>query len=166
MEPVPSESKSESDIPLIDLAMGGSFTDEQPPKRTRRTSRSSGPTTAQGSPKKRSPLPPWRDGVISEWATNLYRMGGEVIEQFDEPYGQILQNIAVPAGQAWENLARDSPQLRRFFHWMMTTGKLSELVFAHTPLFMYMLHRYGPARDRMEDFAEKFANEMEKQSAA
>lgn len=156
-----SESKSESDIPLIDLARG-TFSDETPPKRTRRTS-----ANASGAPgpKKRTPLPPWRDGVISEWATNLYEMAGKAIVVFDEPYGNILQTIAVPAGQAWENLARDSPQLRRMFHWAMTTGKLSELIFAHSPLLMYMLHRYGPARDRMDDFAEKFADEMERQAS-
>jgi hypothetical protein len=157
-EQVRSVASSEDDIPLIDLEKG-KFIGGEPKRRGRPPGSQS--TTA----KKRAPLPPWRDGVISAWAENFYTMAGQAIESFDEDYGKILQAIAAPAGQAWEDLARDTPQLRRFFAWIMTTGKLTGLVMAHSPLFMYALHRYGPARDRMEEFAEKFAEEMDKQAA-
>ena len=152
-------ANSEDDIPLIDLEKGKFIAGDGPRKRGRP------PGSANTGPKKRAPLPPWRDGVIASWVQNFYETAGKAIENFDEPYGVIIQNIAPAAAQAWENLARDNPQLRRFFAWIMTTGKLTELVFAHSPLFLYVLHRYGPARERMDEFSEKFAEEMDKQVA-
>ena len=154
-------ASSEDDVPLIDLEKGKFVGADTGRKRRGRP-----PGSTSTTPKKRAPLPPWRDGVIAEWVSNFYTIAGKAIENFDEPYGVIIQNIAAPAGQAWENLARDSPQLRRFFAWIMTTGKLTELIMAHSPLIMYVLHRYGPARDRMDEFAERFQDEMEKAEAA
>jgi hypothetical protein len=153
---------ADADTPLIDLANKGTFTpNDGPDKQPKR-----GPGRPRGSlntkaPKKQTPLPPWKDGVISSWAENLYTTAGRMVMAFDANYGTVLQGIATPAGQAWENLAKDSPQLRRIIHSLMTTTKLSELVMAHVPLIILVLHKHGPVKEQFDKMAEKLAEEME-----
>jgi hypothetical protein len=155
------------DTPIIDLANSGSpVNNDGPDKAPKR-----GPGRPRGSvsarpPKRQTPLPPWKDGVISSWAENLYTTAGRMVAAFDPNYGTVLQGIAAPAGQAWENLAKDSPQLRRIFHGLMTTTKMSELIMAHVPLFILILHKHGPVKSAMEGFADKFAGEMAEQMVA
>jgi hypothetical protein len=155
-----------ADTPIIDLSKGTftpNDTSDKPPKR--------GPGRPKGSlssrsPKRQTPLPPWKDGVISSWAENLYKTTGRLVAAFDPNYGTVLQGIAQPAGQAWENLAKDSPPMRRLFHTLMTTTKLSELIMAHLPLFILVLHQHGPIKNSFDGIAEKFAGEMAEQMAA
>lgn len=144
------------ETPLIDLTKGTFTTNDSdaPPRRTRNTK----PTSS--APKKRAPLPAWKDGVISSWATNLYITAGKMVAAYDENYGTVLQGIAVPAGQAWENLAKDSPGLRRVFHSLMTTTKMSELVMAHVPLIILVMHRHGPVKQKIDELSEQLAEEM------
>lgn len=144
-----------SETSLIDLAKAGTFEPPgiDPDVKPNRARKSAPP------PKKRPALPPWKDGVISHWATNLYQTAGQMVVPFEPNYGAILQGISEPAGQAWENLARDSPGLRRVFHSLMTTTKMSELIMAHMPLIILVLHKHGPVQEQMSRFAEKLSEE-------
>lgn len=103
------------------------------------------------SPKKQKPLPPWKDGVIAAWATNVYDVSGKMIEPFDPEYGMALQSIAVSAGNAWEGVAKTSPGLRRVIHQLMTTTKMSELIIAHVPLVIVVMHKHGPMRHMFDE---------------
>ncbi len=143
------------ETPLIDLTKGTFTTNDTdaPPRRTR-NARTTSP------PKKRAPLPAWKDGVISAWATNLYTTAGKMVAAYDENYGVVLQGIAVPAGQAWENLAKDSPTLRRIIHSLMTTTKTSELIMAHMPLIILVMHKHGPVKQKIDELSDQLAEEM------
>jgi hypothetical protein len=157
-------TSSLTDTPIVDLASAGGpvSNDEKdkPPKRGVGRPKGSLSGARTTGPKKQTPLPPWKDGVIASWATNLYTTAGRMVAAFDPNYGTVLQGIAEPAGQAWENLAKNSPQMRRVFHHLMTTTKLSELIMAHIPLFILVLHKHGPVKNQFEKFADKFAGEM------
>lgn len=143
------------ETPLIDLAKG-TFT----PNDTDTAPRRSRPTKTSSAPKKRAPLPAWKDGVISDWATNLYITAGKMVAAYDENYGTVLQGIAVSAGHAWENLAKDSPSLRRIIHSLMTTTKTSELIMAHVPLIILVMHKHGPVKAKIDELNEQLAEEM------
>lgn len=118
------------------------------------------PRQPNSGAKKQKPLPPWKDGVISAWATNLYDVAGKMLEAFDADYGQALQMIAIPAGAAWEGVAKTSPGLRRIIHQLMQTTKLSELVMAHIPLIIVVMHKHGPMREMFTDVENELIDQM------
>lgn len=128
--------------------------DEATSEARKRAPRSSTP------PKKQKPLPPWKDGVISAWAENLYTVAGQMIEAFDSDYGQALQSIATSAGAAWEGVAKTSPGLRRIIHNLMQTTKLSELIMAHVPLIIVVMHKHGPMRQMFTEVENELIDQM------
>lgn len=107
------------------------------------------------TPKKKPPLPPWREGVISEFVSKAYELSATMTEPYEPAIAGVLHSIAGPAGSAWENCARDSPALRRFFHALMTTSKFSELAMVHLPLFIILMHRFGPLRQATDEMADE-----------
>lgn len=112
------------------------------------------PRGTSAPPKKKPPLPPWRDGVISAFVENAYEIAGNLLESYEPAISAALKAIAPSAGTAWENCARDSPALRRWFHMLMTTSKFSELMMVHLPLGIVLMHRFGPLRQATDDLAE------------
>lgn len=117
------------------------------------------PRTPPKAAPKKTPLPAWKDGVISAFMTNMYTTAGKLIEPYNEPYGFAFQAIAETAGDAWEDCAKDSPALRRFIHNLMTTSKMSKLLMAHMPLFIVAMHQHGPLRQVTEDVADRYARD-------
>src|SRR3972149_250704 len=92
------------DTPIVDLATaGGPVTNDEkdkPPKRGVGRPKGSFAGTRNSGPKKQTPLPAWKDGVIAGWAENLYSTAGRMVAAFDPNYGRVIQGIAAPAGQA------------------------------------------------------------------
>lgn len=144
----------DDDIPLADLKVTTINQEDFDPKKPNKPGRPSAP------PKRKMPLPPWKDGVISSFMTNLYEQLGALIEPYDAPFGYTFKAIAVNAGEAWEACAKDSPAIRRWIHQLMSASKLSKLALAHAPLALLAVHRFGPLRQQTDDIAEEFAERM------
>jgi hypothetical protein len=154
----------DDDIPLADLKVTTIEQDRFNPKKPNTPS-----NAGRTPPKKKLPLPTWKDGVIRDFMTNMYEQLGELIKPYDEPFGYVFLAIAENCGQAWEDCARDSPTIRRWLHQMMSASKLSKLAFAHAPLALLTIHRFGPMRqvtdDMAEEMAERLANERSNTAA-
>lgn len=146
--------------PLADLKVQTITQDEFDGKKAKPASK---PSAA--APRK-APLPPWKDGVISSFMTNLYDTAGDLLMPFNEPYGQVFKAIAENCGEAWEACAKDSPWLRRWIYSLMQASKLSKLMLAHMPLMIVALHQHGPLRQATDEFAEQFANGFADPAAA
>jgi hypothetical protein len=145
----------QDDIPLADLKVQTISQDDFDPKRPDRPK-----GRASAPPKKRLPLPPWKDGVISSFMTGLYETLGDLIEPYDAPYGYCFKAIAENCGEAWESCAKDSPTIRRWIHQLMSASKLSKLALAHAPLALLTVHRFGPLRTVTDEMAESMAERM------
>jgi hypothetical protein len=141
-----------TETPLADLKVTTITQDEFDGKKAKPASKPS------ASAPRKTPLPPWKDGVIRDFMTNLYDSAGDLIMPFNEPYGSVLKAIAENCGQAWEDAAKDTPWLRRWIYSLMQASKLSKLMFAHMPLMIVALHQHGPLRQATDDLAEQFAN--------
>lgn len=111
----------------------------------------------------RTPLPRWKDGAISEFATKIYTVGGATLaaskNERAQDYGTAFMGIAEPAGIAWEKIAKRNEIVRRFFDKLMTGGDVTELIFAHAPLFVMMFSDMGILR--FNGLKEEFETEMD-----
>lgn len=145
---------SDEDIPLADLKVTTITQDQFDPKRPTKNAKAATP------PRKRLPLPAWKDGVIRDFMTSMYEQLGELVKPFDEPFGYTFIAMAPNCGQAWEECAKDSPSIRRWIHQFMSASKLSKLALAHAPLGLLIFHRFGPLRQATDDIAEEFAERM------
>lgn len=145
------------DIPLADLKVQTITQDEFNPSKPDKPSKPSG---SRSAPKKRLPLPAWKDGVIRDFMTRMYEQLGDLIEPYDTPYGYTFKAIAENCGIAWEECAKDSVVIRRWIHQLMSASKLSKLALAHAPLALLTIHRFGPMRQATDDIAEEFAERM------
>ena len=146
-----------TDTPLADLKVQTISQDEYDKSKKRPPPKNSAP--------KKSPLPPWKDGVIAAFMTNLYETAGDLLlavspdpEAPSVAYGTVFKAIAENCGRAWEEVAKDSPYLRRWIYSMMQASKLSKLMMAHMPLMIVALHQHGPLRQATNDIAEDIAN--------
>jgi hypothetical protein len=141
-----------TETPLADLKVTTISQDEFDGKKAKPASKPS------ASAPRKTPLPPWKDGVIRDFMTGLYDSAGDLIMPFNEPYGHVFKAIAENCGQAWEDAAKDTPWLRRWIYSLMQASKLSKLLMAHMPLMIVALHQHGPLRQATDDLAEQFAN--------
>lgn len=115
---------------------------------------------------RKTPLPPWKEGVIRDFMTGLYESAGDLLMPFQPAYGAVFKAIAENCGQAWEDAAKDTPWLRRWIYSLMQASKLSKLLMAHMPLMIVALHQHGPLRQATDDLAEQFANGFSDPAAA
>ena len=127
------------------------------------------PKNSRGqSASKKSPLPPWKAGAISAWVQQLYVTAGTFLKVNSDPevaaIGDGLVNIAEPAGKAWESLAKRHEWLRRMFDKLMTTSEIGEIFWIHVPVFIPVLSKYGPFRQKIADFTSEFEAEMSSQT--
>jgi hypothetical protein len=113
-------------------------------------------SAATSSAKRKTPLPAWKDGVISSFMEGIYTTCGDLIEPYDEPWGITFKASAAQCGEAWEAVAKDNTTVRRWIHGLMTTSKLSQLFMAHLPFLLMGYHRYGPLREKRDDIAAEF----------
>lgn len=144
---------SETDVPLADLPVKTITEDEYKGSRSSTANKSK---RATAGPPRKTPLPPWKDGVISSFMTGIYDMAGDLLLPYSEPYGYAFKAIAENCGQAWEDCAKDNPWLRRFIHNLMNASKLSKLAAAHMPLAIVALHQHGPLRQMTDDVADEY----------
>ena len=123
------------------------------------------PRRVKSTPPKKSPLPPFRAGVISKFMKQVYEAGGGALINFGhEDYGQSIIDIAEPAGIVWEKLAKRHEWLRRFFDRIMTTSEFSELFWIHFPILMLVMKDTGLLRPMTASVTEEFAEEMAKEA--
>lgn len=151
-----------TETPLADLKVTTISQEEFDGKKAKPASA----TKPSRSAPRKTPLPPWKDGVISAFMTNLYDSAGDLLMPFNEPYGTVFKAIAENCGNAWEKAAKDSIWVRRWIHSLMQASVFSQLAFAHMPLAIVALHQHGPLRQATDDLAEQFANGFPQDSAA
>lgn len=149
-----------TEVPLADLKVTTITQEEFDGKKQK-----PGPKPSSSAPK-RTPLPPWRDGVISTFMTSLYDSAGDLLMPFQPAYGAVFKAIAENCGNAWEKAAKDSIWVRRWIHSLMQASVFSQLAFAHMPLAIVALHQHGPLRQATDDLAEQFANGFTDPAAA
>ena len=150
-----------TETPLADLKVTTISQEEFDGKKAKPASK----PAAKSAPRK-TPLPPWKDGVISAFMENLYDSAGDLLMPFNEPYGMSFKAIAENCGNAWERAAKDSIWVRRWIHSLMQASVFSQLAFAHMPLVIVALHQHGPLRQTTDDLAEQFANGFPDATAA
>ena len=89
------------------------------------------------------PMP--KGGVIAAGVNRLYRRAGRIVRAMDEDIGTAIIECTKPdpedpdwltVGQAWENLAKDSPRIRRWLLRLIKGGALQDLILAHAPIGM------------------------------
>jgi hypothetical protein len=148
-----------ADTPLVDYKIGDVPTGENPfeNKDGKGRARSTG-RAARGAPKK--PLPPWREGSIAAWATQMYFLGGKALAVYDPVCGAAMQASADAAGRAWEKLAKQSEPWRRFFAFLMTSSAATEVIVANAPLMIAILSHHGPFKTHIQEAGEKFTQEF------
>lgn len=150
-----------TETPLADLKVTTITQDEFDGKKSKPTAKAS----ARSAPRK-TPLPPWKDGVISAFMENLYDSAGDLLMPFNEAYGMSFKAIAENCGNAWERAAKDSIWVRRWIHSLMQASVFSQLAFAHMPLAIVALHQHGPLRQATDDIAEHIAHGFSDPAAA
>jgi hypothetical protein len=146
-----------ADTPLVDYqitdAPSGNPFDAPPP---------GSKTKPKPNPNRKAPgpLPPWREGAIAKWCTDIYLLAGNAISTFDPICGAAVLEIAVPVGLTYEKMAKQNNSWRRFFGWAMQSSTMAELFMAHAPLGVAALTHHGPFKKATEDMAAKFAQEF------
>lgn len=145
-----------ADTPLVDYQITDTPTDSP------FTSPPNSKTKAKPNPNRKAPgpLPPWREGAIAKWCTDVYVLIGNGIKTFDEVCGEAVISIAVPVGLTYEKMAKQNNSWRRFFGWAMQSSTAAELFMAHAPLAAIVLTHHGPFRKATENMADKFAQEF------
>ncbi len=135
--------------------------EEVPPRRQRGVKVNLG----KGEKKPKKPLPRWKDGAISDFAEKIYKASGAALQLNHDPeirlIGQQLIECAYQCGQAWEKVAKRNELVRRIFDRLMTTSDLGELFWAHVPIFVPVLRRFGPLRATFNNIQEQFDEEFQ-----
>ncbi|MGH3570861.1 MAG: hypothetical protein ACRDUW_03380 [Pseudonocardiaceae bacterium] len=106
------------------------------------------------------PLPPWREGAIAKWCTDIYTIAGNFIVAFDPVCGNAVLQIAEPVGKVYEKLAKQDNAWRRFFGWAMSGSTMAELVMAHAALGVAIMTHHGPFRTATENMAEMMSEQF------
>ena len=82
-------------------------------------------------------------GVIAKGVNKLYRRAGRIIRAMDRDIGQAVIECTRPdpedpdwltVGEAWEQVAKTSPNIRRWVMRAIAGGAWSDLVMAHAPI--------------------------------
>jgi hypothetical protein len=145
-----------TDKPLVDYGITDAPSDipfASPPN-------SKSKTQPKPNRKAPGPLPPWREGAIAKWCTDIYTLAGNFIITFDPVCGNAVLQIAETVGFTYEKMAKQNNSWRRFFGWAMQSSTMGELIFAHSTLLIAITTHHGPFRRATEDMAEKFAKEF------
>jgi hypothetical protein len=135
--------------PLIDYTV-----DPSPFEKVKR------PVGNKAATKPSKPLPTWKDGQISGFATSTYNTIAGIIESVDPGFSAALKDIAEPAGKAWEKLAKQHVSVRRLFMFLMSGSTMTEVVMVHMPLFAYLATRYGPFRITNDALGDEFMENL------
>jgi hypothetical protein len=121
-------------------------------------------------PKVKKPLPRWKDGAISAYAEKIYKAAGAAALLNHDPeirhIGQQMIECAYQCGEAWEKVAKRNELVRRFFDRIMTTSDMGELFWAHIPILIPILRKFGPFRSNFANIQEQFEEEFANQEAA
>lgn len=114
----------------------------------------------------RKPLPRWKDGAISTFAERIYKTAGAALLINHDPeirlIGQQLIDCAYQCAEAWEAVAKRNEMVRRVFDRLMSTSELGELFWAHVPIFVPVLRKFGPLRSAFGNIQEQFEEEFER----
>lgn len=126
-----------------------------------------------GTGKRRGRPPGTASGRAEYRATKLYgpiergyKRAGLVAMKYDPPLGVLVRYQAPKCAQAWDELARNNAQVKKFLTWLVELGNRGGLVGAHAPIIMYFADRYGLLEkipfvgDLWKETLESFVNQL------
>lgn len=138
---------------------------DKPPQRRRGR-----PPGSKNKTAGKAPLPKFVPGQISGFVERVYKALGGIALMNGDPeiriIGQGFIDCAEAAGIAWEKVAKRNEIVRRFFDRIMTTSDLGELFWAHLPILVPLVQRFGPLRSTISGLQEEFEEEFQKAEAS
>ena len=145
------------------VADNTSETDENFEKETTPRKPTRGRRASTAKPSK--PMPRWKDGQIAQFVERVYKTAGGMLLLNPDPeiriIAQTIIQCAEQAGIAWEKVAKRHEVIRRMFDRLMTTSDLGELFWAHVPILVPVLRKFGPFRGTIEGLEDEFASEFD-----